>query len=120
MRLDRKRNLLQKRRWRIRRKVSGTADKPRLVVTFTNLHIYAQCVDDVSGRTLAHAASLNKDLQEEKLKANVEGAARLGKIIAERAKGVGVTTVVFDRAGRRYHGCVKAFADSAREGGLEF
>ncbi len=120
MELRRKKLLVQKRRWRIRKKVRGTAERPRLVVTFTGLHIYAQCIDDRAGKTLASASTLGKDLRDEKLKSNVEGAQKLGKIIGERAKAAGVESVVLDRAGRRYHGCVKAFADAAREAGINF
>ncbi|MEO0794744.1 MAG: 50S ribosomal protein L18 [Verrucomicrobiota bacterium] len=110
----------QKRRWRIRKKATGSAERPRLVVTFTNLHIHAQCIDDVAQKTIASASSMGKDVRDQKLKANVESAATLGKLIGERAKAAGVEKVVFDRAGRRYHGCVKAFADAAREAGLNF
>lgn len=110
----------QKRRWRIRKRAIGTTERPRLVVTFTNLHIHAQCIDDRSQCTLASASTLGKDVRDQNLKANVAGAAAIGKAIGERAKAAGVEKVVFDRAGRRYHGCVKAFADAAREAGLNF
>ncbi|GHC08898.1 50S ribosomal protein L18 [Cerasicoccus arenae] len=111
---------LQKRRWRIRKRAVGDALRPRLVVTFTNQHIHAQCINDVEQRTLVSASTLSKDLREQSLKPNTTGASTLGKLIGERAKAVGVEKVVFDRAGRRYHGCVKAFADAAREAGLNF
>lgn len=117
MKLEHKKVLLKRRRWRIRKKVQGTAERPRLSVHFSNKHIYAQCIDDVKGHTLLFASSLSK---ESTLKANVEGAASLGKTFAEKSKGVGIESVVFDRSGRRYHGCVKSFADAAREGGLKF
>ena len=120
MNLKKKKELLQKRRWRIRKKVRGTAERPRLSVRFTNKHIYAQCIDDVEGKTLVYLSSLSKDVADAKLHANVEGAAELGKRFGEKAKSSGVERVVFDRGGRLYHGCVKAFADATREAGLEF
>lgn len=110
----------QKRIWRIRKKVSGTQDRPRLVVHFSNKHIYAQVIDDTQGKTLVSANSTEKALAEEKLSANIESAVRLGKLLGEKAKAAGIDQVVFDRNGRRYHGSVKAFADAAREAGLEF
>lgn len=114
------RQLRARRRFRIRRKVKGSAARPRLVVHFSNQHVYAQCIDDRAGHTLVYVSSLDKDQREQNHKPNQEGAATLGKILAERAKEKGIETVVFDRAGRRYHGTVKAFADAAREGGLIF
>ncbi|MEC9227934.1 MAG: 50S ribosomal protein L18 [Verrucomicrobiota bacterium] len=117
MKLDKKKSLIQKRRWRIRKKVNGTAARPRLAVHFSNKHIYAQCIDDIQGHTLASVSSVAKGSEA---KANSEGAAVLGKTIAEKAVAAGIETVVFDRAGRRYHGCVKIFAEAAREGGLKF
>mgnify|MGYP001557728965 CR=1 FL=1 len=118
MKLQKKQTLAQKRRWRIRKKVKGTAERPRLAVHFSNKHIYAQCIDDVAGHTLAYASSVGgKDVAA---KANSEGAVALGKAIADKAKSAGIESVVFDRAGRRYHGCVKSFAEAAREGGLQF
>ncbi len=120
MKLDKKKELLQKRRWRIRKKVSGTTERPRLSVHFSNKHIYAQCIDDEAGKTLLYVSSLDKDLRDQNLRATVTGATELGKMIGERAKAAGTERVVFDRGGRRYHGCVKAFADAAREAGLNF
>jgi len=120
MSLDHKKLLKQKRRWRIRKKVRGTSSRPRLCVHFSNQHIYAQCIDDVAGETLVYVSTISKDLKEEGLKPNVEGAIKLGKIVAEKAKDKNIEAVVFDRAGRIYHGCVKAFANAAREGGLNF
>jgi len=117
MKLEKKKSLLQKRRWRIRKKVSGTTDRPRLAVHFSNKHIYAQCIDDVKGHTMLYVSSLCKDSS---LKANVEGAVAIGRSVAERAKAAGINSVVFDRSGRRYHGCIKSFAEAAREGGLQF
>ncbi|TVR54133.1 MAG: 50S ribosomal protein L18 [Puniceicoccaceae bacterium] len=112
--------LQQKRRWRIRKKVSGTAERPRLTVHFSNKHIYAQCIDDEAGRTLVFASSLGKEERGEKLAANLNGASILGKRVADAARARKIERVVFDRNGRLYHGCVKAFADAAREGGLQF
>ena len=117
MKLEKKKSLLQKRKWRIRKKVNGTAARPRLAVTFSNKHIYAQCIDDVKGHTMVYVTSLTKDST---LKANSESAIALGKTVAEKAKAAGIESVVFDRSGRRYHGCVKSFAEAAREGGLQF
>jgi large subunit ribosomal protein L18 len=118
MNLTKKRSLAQKRRWRIRKKIKGTAERPRLAVHFSNKHIYAQCIDDVKGHTVVYASSVGG--KEASVKANNEGAVELGKIIAEKAKSAGVESVVFDRSGRRYHGCVKSFAEAAREAGLQF
>lgn len=121
MKLDKNLSTLrQKRRWRLRKKVIGSAERPRLVVTFSNQNIYAQCIDDAAGKTLASVSTNAKDLREQNLKANVDSATKLGKLIAERAKGANIEQVVFDRAGRRYHGTVKAFAEAAREAGLQF
>tara|TARA_E500000305_G_scaffold106049_1_gene104159 strand:+ start:575 stop:919 length:345 start_codon:yes stop_codon:yes gene_type:complete len=110
-------SLFERRRRRVRtalRKRSG--DKPRLSVHRTGRHIYAQIIDDADGRTLAAASTLG----EKASGANVDAAAKVGKDIAEAAKKAGVSTVVFDRGGFLYHGRVKALADAAREGGLEF
>ncbi|MGB0744382.1 MAG: 50S ribosomal protein L18 [Opitutales bacterium] len=118
MKLQKKKSLAQKRRWRIRKKVRGTAERPRLTVHFSNKHIYAQCIDDVAGHTLAYISSVGS--KDAAIKANSEGAVVLGKTIADKAKSAGIESVVFDRAGRRYHGCVKSFAEAARQGGLQF
>lgn len=120
MKLAKKQLLAQKRHWRLRRKISGTAERPRLSVAFTHKHIYAQAINDVAGLTIASISSLDKDLRDQKLKANVAGASALGKAFAAKAVAAGITQVVFDRGSRRYHGSVKAFADAAREGGLQF
>ena len=112
--------LLQKRRWRIRKKVSGTAARPRLSVKFSAKNIYAQAVNDDAGTTLVFLSSLDGELRKKKIGANLAGAKVLGAAFAEKAKAAGVTSVVFDRSGARYHGKVKVFADSAREGGLVF
>jgi large subunit ribosomal protein L18 len=104
-----------KRHLRVRNKVSGSAERPRLVVFRSLKHIYAQLVDDTKGHTLATVSDLS--LEQGK---KGERASEVGKLIAERAKAAGITRVVFDRAGYRYHGRIKAVADGARKGGLEF
>ena len=115
-----KANLLQKRKWRIRKKVTGTAARPRLSVKFSTKHIYAQAVNDDAGTTIVFLSSLDADLRKQKLAANLTGAKALGTAFAAKAKAAGITSVVFDRNGARYHGKVKVFADSAREAGLQF
>lgn len=110
-----------KRHWRVRKKVSGTAERPRMSVRFTNQHIYVQFIDDSRGVTLAATSTRAKDLPDRaKLAANVASARRIGALAAQVAKAAGITKVVFDRGGSKYHGKVKALADAAREGGLEF
>ena len=116
----RKADLLQKRRWRIRKKVTGTALRPRLAVRFTTKHIYAQAIDDDKGATLVFLGTLDPELRKQKLAANLSGAKALGVAFALKAKAAGIASVVFDRSGARYHGKVKTFADAAREGGLQF
>jgi large subunit ribosomal protein L18 len=103
---------------RIRRKLSGTKERPRLAVFRSVAHIYAQVIDDVEGRTLASASSVDKDGKTKG--GNVAAAKAIGKLVAERAKEKGVKRVVFDRGGYQYHGRIKALADAAREAGLEF
>ena len=103
---------------RIRKKVSGTAERPRLAVYFSNRHIQAQLIDDEAGVTLAAAATTQKDL--DKKSSNAETATKIGELIASRAKEKKIDEVVFDRGGFIYHGKVKALADAAREGGLKF
>jgi large subunit ribosomal protein L18 len=103
---------------RIRNRVAGTPERPRLAVFRSVNHIYAQIIDDQQGHTIVAAASTEKDLRGKG--GNVDGARQIGKAVAERAKGKGVTKVVFDRGGYQYHGRVKALADAAREAGLEF
>lgn len=119
--LKAKQAALARRHRRVRGKVSGTAERPRLCVTRTNTHIYAQVIDDRSGRTIAAAASNDAELRES-LKAgnNVEAAKTVGEAVGRRAVEAGVTEVVFDRGGRLYHGRVKALADGARSAGLKF
>jgi large subunit ribosomal protein L18 len=103
---------------RIRRKLSGTKERPRLAVFRSVAHIYAQVIDDVEGRTLVSASSVDKDGKTNG--GNVAAAKAIGKLVAERAKEKGVKAVVFDRGGYQYHGRIKALADAAREAGLEF
>jgi large subunit ribosomal protein L18 len=111
----------QRVRVRIRRKLRGSTERPRLAVFKSGRHIYAQVIDDATGRTLAHASTLDAGVRKEaKAAANVAGAKDVGKLVAERAKQKGVARVVFDRGGYIYHGKVKALAEAAREGGLEF
>ena len=112
--------LLQKRRWRIRKKVNGTAARPRLCVRFTSKHVYAQAINDDAGTTLVFLGSLDAELRKQKLKANIASAKVLGVAFAAKAKAAGIASVVFDRSGAPYHGKVKVFADAAREGGLQF
>ncbi len=103
---------------RIRSRVAGTQERPRLAVFRSLNHIYAQLIDDGPGHTVAAAATTEKDLRGKG--GNVEGAKLVGKVVAERAKNKGITRVVFDRGGYLYHGRVKALAEAAREAGLEF
>ena len=108
----------RRRHIRVRRKVSGTAERPRLCVYRSNANIYAQIIDDVAGNTLVQASTLDKEI---KIKhANKEAAKELGTLIAKRAADKKIKTVVFDRGGYIYHGVVKELAEAAREGGLEF
>ena len=108
-------------RVRIRQKVRGSAERPRLAVFKSGRHIYAQVIDDAAGRTVAHASSLDPGLKKETgAGANVSSAKRVGKLLAERAKEKGIARVVFDRGGYIYHGKIRALAEAAREGGLEF
>jgi len=113
-------SLFDRRRRRVRTSLRArAAGKPRLSVHRSGRHIYAQVIDDAAGKTLASASTLDKELKG-KAAATREGAAEVGKAIAERAKQAGVSAVVFDRGGFLFHGRVKALADAAREGGLEF
>jgi large subunit ribosomal protein L18 len=121
MKLEAKVEARRRVRVRIRHKVRGSTGRPRLAVFKSGRHIYAQVIDDATGSTLAHASSLDPGLRgKAKTGANVAGARRVGQLVAERAKQKGVARVVFDRGGYIYHGKVKALADAAREGGLEF
>jgi len=116
-----KTELRERRRQRIRKKVFGTSERPRLCIFRSLNHIYAQIIDDTKGHTLVSASTLDKELKDLKgHKGNKEFAKKVGELIAERAIKLGITKVVFDRAGYKYHGCVKALADAARERGLQF
>ena len=108
-----------RRQVRGRKKVSGTAERPRLVVTRSSKHISVQVVDDLLGRTLASASTMEPDVRSTSGDKSAK-ARRVGELVAERAKAAGIDGVVFDRAGNKYHGRVAALADAAREGGLAF
>ena len=117
----RQRNVIRQRvHTRIREKMSGTAQRPRLNVYRSLNHIYTQLIDDANGVTLASASTIGKVLDGKKAGGNVAAAAEVGTAIAERAKEKGISKVVFDRGGYLYHGRVKAVADAARAAGLEF
>ena len=109
-----------RRHRRVRKKIHGTAERPRLAVYRSNKHLAVQLIDDDSGRTLAAASSLEKDLRSLGSGSTVAAAAKVGTLIAQRAKQAGVSKVVFDRGGFLYHGRIAAVADAAREAGLEF
>ncbi len=113
-----KREARIRRHRRVRKKVRGTAERPRLAVFRSNKHISAQVIDDRSGRTLAAASTHEADLRGNG--GNIDAATKVGTRLAERAKAAGIDSVVFDRGGNLYHGRIKALADAAREGGLEF
>jgi large subunit ribosomal protein L18 len=114
-----RRTARNRRHLRVRKKVSGTTARPRMVVTRSARHIYVQVVDDTAGRTLVAASTLDADVRtgtgDKKAK-----AAQVGTLVAQRASGAGIAKVVFDRGGNRYHGRIAALADAAREAGLEF
>jgi large subunit ribosomal protein L18 len=115
------RELRIRRHNRLRKKVSGSVERPRLNIFRSNAHIYAQVIDDVKGHTLAAASTNEKGWGEaDDKKTKTEQAAIVGRLVAERAKAAGVEKVVFDRGGFKYHGRVKALADAAREAGLNF
>jgi large subunit ribosomal protein L18 len=110
-----------KRKKRIRIKISGSQERPRLSVFRSSRHIYAQVIDDLNGVTLVTASTMSPEIREqEKVKGKIEDAKRVGKMIADKAKAQGITRVVFDRNGFMYHGRVRALAAAAREAGLEF
>jgi large subunit ribosomal protein L18 len=112
----------QKIKFKIRKKINGTADVPRLVVYRSLNQIYGQLIDDVEGKTILSVSSISKDVSEKfkSEKGKISKSKLIGKLIAEKAKSANITNVVFDRSGYLYHGRVKAFADGAREGGLKF
>jgi large subunit ribosomal protein L18 len=119
MRTEKKQKLKQLRRWRIRKKVTGTKLRPRMAVCFTNENIHVQFIDDDAGVTIAAASTVSKTASKD-LAANVKGAKTIGELAAKNALGKGIKEVVFDRGGVRYHGKIKALADAAREAGLKF
>jgi large subunit ribosomal protein L18 len=122
--MDHSRSILrqrQRRRFRVRRSIRGTAERPRLTVFRTHKHIYAQVIDDSTGRTLASASSMDKAIRGEvSFGGNKQAAEAIGKAVAERAKAAGISQVCFDRGSFRYHGRVAALADAARAAGLQF
>jgi large subunit ribosomal protein L18 len=121
MRTEQKHKLGQLRRWRIRKKVTGTKDRPRMSVCFSNQNIHVQFIDDVAKTTLAAASTTGKSVPDrDKLAANAASAKVIGTLAAQAAQAKGIKQVVFDRRGARYHGKVKALADAAREAGLQF
>jgi large subunit ribosomal protein L18 len=121
MRTEQKHKLAIRRHWRVRAKVSGTKDRPRMSVCFTNQNIHVQFIDDQAGQTLAAASTTSKTTPDrEKLAANTASAKVLGTLAAQAAMAKGIKQVIFDRGGARYHGKVKALADAAREAGLQF
>ncbi len=112
---------LERRKYSIRKVLNGTAERPRLTVYRSAKHIYAQVIDDIAGKTIASASSVESEVRGElKHGANVAAAIKVGSAVAAAAKSAGVTKVAFDRNGRMYHGRIKAVADAAREGGLQF
>jgi len=121
MKTEKKQRLGQLRHWRIRKKVIGTKERPRMSVCFSNKNIHVQFIDDKAGLTLASASTTSKTMpNREKLGANVNSAKAVGARAAEAAQSKGIKAVVFDRGQARYHGKVKALADAAREAGLQF
>ena len=121
MRTEQKRRLALRRRWRVRKKISGTKNRPRMSVCFTNKNIHVQFIDDAAGVTLASASTSSRSTPDrQKLVANAASAKTVGTLAAQAAIGKGITQVIFDRGGARYHGKVKALADAAREAGLKF
>ncbi len=116
-----RKDIRQKRHYRMRKNINGTATKPRLCVFRSNAHIYAQIIDDATGTTLVSASTNDKDLRDKITnKANKEAAKEIGTIIGKKAVDKGITTVVFDRGGYVYHGKIQVLADAAREAGLQF
>jgi large subunit ribosomal protein L18 len=121
MKVKTKEDVRQRIKSRIRKKIAGNPERPRLAVFRSQTHIYAQVIDDEAGRTLCAASSLDEGLRGKDQKgSNLAAAQSVGKLVAERAKGKGISAVVFDRGGFRYHGRIKALADAAREAGLKF
>jgi large subunit ribosomal protein L18 len=121
MRTEKKHQLAKRRHWRVRQKIQGTRQRPRMSVCFSQKNIHVQFIDDAAGVTLAAASSVSKSTPDrEGLKANVNGAKRIGTLAAKVAQDKGITSVVFDRGAAPFHGKVKALADAAREAGLKF
>ncbi len=106
------------RKKHVRKRISGTAERPRLTVFKSNKNLSVQIIDDIKGHTLVSASTLEKDLSG--IKPTVEGGAKLGKVVGERLKAANITTIVFDRNGYMYHGVIKAIAEAAREEGIQF
>ena len=119
MRTEKKLRLKQLRHWRIRKRISGTSERPRMSVRFTSENIHVQFIDDTVGKTIAAISTVSKG-ETKDLSANVAGAKKIGALAAKQAMDKGITAVVFDRGGTRYHGKIKALADAAREAGLKF
>ena len=124
MKIETKRDRRERIRLRLRKRMQGTADRPRLAVFRSEAHIYVQAIDDMAGRTLVAASSVEPDIRAKLADGargnNRSGAALIGRVAAERLKEKGITRVVFDRGGFLYHGRVKAVAEAAREAGLQF
>ena len=112
-------NARARRAFRLRKKISGTPSRPRLVVSRSSRHLFVQVIDDTQAKTLAYASTMEADLRKASGD-KTDKSKKVGALIAERAKKAGISTVVFDRAGNKYHGRIAAVADSARENGLEF
>ena len=112
-------NARARRAFRLRKKISGTPSRPRLVVSRSSRHLFVQVIDDTQSKTIAYASTMEADLRKASGD-KTDKSKRVGALIAERAKKAGISTVVFDRAGNKYHGRIAAVADSARENGLEF
>ncbi len=117
-RIEEKQKKRLQRKKHVRKVVSGTAERPRLTVFKSNKNLSLQVIDDVKGHTMVSASSLEKGLSD--VKANLEGGSKLGKVIGERMKAAGITSIVFDRNGYMYHGIVKAIAEAARAEGIQF
>jgi len=121
MRTEKKQQLASRRHWRVRKSISGTKERPRMSVCFTNKNIHVQFIDDTTGRTLAAASTTSPATPDrDKLAANAASGKSLGALAAQTALGKGIKQVVFDRGAARYHGKVKALADAARQAGLQF
>lgn len=114
-----RKEITRKRHYRLRRRLAGTSERPRLAVHRSGKHIYAQIIDDIRSITLASASTVEKDLRAES-GANVDAARKIGELVAQRAQAAGIKSVVFDRGGNLYHGRIAALAEAAREAGLEF